>query len=141
MEKDSSSWGVLPKHPPCSLDSLHSTQKEPGTLLMPLDGCSIPTARLWGSMRCARAASPWGPAEILVLPAQGCCQWDLLSNPWLMSSAGGLTIKLALPWRSPGNKKSSQDGQVSELTPRRCCRSLAFNCFPGMAFIPHGLRR
>lgn len=43
MEKDSSSWGGLPKHPPCSLDSLHSTQKEPGTLLMPPDGCFIPT--------------------------------------------------------------------------------------------------
>lgn len=49
MEKDSSSWGGgLPKHPPCSLDSLHSTQKGPGTLLMPPAGCSIPTPGLWG---------------------------------------------------------------------------------------------
>lgn len=102
MEKGSSSWGVLPKRPPCSLDSLHSTRKEPGTLLMPPDGCSIPTPGLWGSVRCARAASPWGPAEILVLPAQGCCQWDLLSNPWLMRTGGELDDKaasaLAQPW-------------------------------------------
>lgn len=35
-------------------------------------------------------------------PAQGCCQWDLLSNPWLMSSGGGLDDKadsaLVKPW-------------------------------------------
>lgn len=86
--KTPAAGGGLPKHPPCSLDSLHSTQKEPGTLLMPPDGCSIPPPGLWGSVRCARAASPWGPAEILTLPAQGYCQWDLLSNPWLTSSGG-----------------------------------------------------
>lgn len=31
MEKDSGSRGVLPKHLPCSPDSLHGTQKDPDT--------------------------------------------------------------------------------------------------------------
>lgn len=49
-------------------------------------------------------------------------------------------VKLVLPLQNPGNKKkSSRDGQVSELTPHCHC-FLAFNCSPGLAFIPHALQ-
>lgn len=67
-------------------------------------------------------------------------RWDLLSSPQA-NEQEGLMVKLVLCLQNPGNKKkSSQDGQVSELTPHRCC-SLAFNCSPGLAFIPHALQR
>lgn len=87
-----------------------------------------------GTSRNPRAPSPGVP--LIKTPVVG-----FALQPSANELGRALMIKLALPLRSPGNKKkSSQDGQVSELTPH-CHHSLAFNCSPGLAFIPPGLRR
>lgn len=71
--------------PPPSLDSLRSIQKDPVSCAhLRLAAPSPPLVFGGHEQRCARIAPPWGPAEILLLPAQGCCP------PSSLDTSGGI---------------------------------------------------